>query len=182
MRSLGRRLRELREARSWSLKRIAAESGISVAAIQKIEAGDTNPSLLTVLSLAETLGEPVDRLIASSRAASSTVTVSRGVLPDVSAALAEDLAQPHMDARLLVLPARRAVDGEPAAAPMFYYLLDGEVRFGFADGGGEVLRTGDALHVAAGEAPRCTNLLARRSRVLCIVDRREPAPRQPEFA
>jgi len=182
MRSLGRRLRELRDARSWSLKRIAVESGVSVAAIQKIEAGDTNPSLLTVLSLAEALGEPVDRLVASSRAASSAITVTRGALPGASADLATDLAQRRMDARLMVLPARRAVEGEGAAGPMFYYLLDGEVRFGFADGATDVLRTGDALHMVTGQAPRCVNLLSRPSRILCIIDQRELAERQPEFA
>lgn len=182
MRSLGRRLRELREARSWSLKRIAMESGISVAAIQKIEVGDTNPSLLTVLSLAETLGEPVDRLIASSRAPSSAVTVTRGPLPDASADLATDLAQPRMGGKLIVLPARRALDNIEISGPMLFYVLDGEVRFGFPDGVAEVLHTGDALHIATGPAPRCANLLSRRSRVLCIADRREPAERQPEFA
>ena len=36
LRSFGRRLRHLRKARSWSLKRLSAESGISIAAIQKI--------------------------------------------------------------------------------------------------------------------------------------------------
>ena len=53
LRSLGRRLRELREARSWSLKRLSSESGVSIAAIQKIESGETNPNLLTVLSIAD---------------------------------------------------------------------------------------------------------------------------------
>ena len=70
LRSLGRRLRELREARSWSLKRLSAESGVSVAAIQKIESGDTNPNLLTVLAIADVLGESVDRLVVASRKAS----------------------------------------------------------------------------------------------------------------
>ena len=74
-------MRELREARSWSLKRLSTESGVSVAAIQKIESGDTNPNLLTVLAIADVLGESVDRLIAVSRKASQISNVVRGALP-----------------------------------------------------------------------------------------------------
>ena len=46
LRSLGRRLRQLREACSGSLQRLSAESRVSVAAIQKIEAGEASPSLI----------------------------------------------------------------------------------------------------------------------------------------
>ena len=81
LRSLGRRLRELREARSWSLKRLSSESGVSIAAIQKIEGGETNPNLLTVLAIADVLGESVDRLVAVSRKASQISNVVRGTLP-----------------------------------------------------------------------------------------------------
>ena len=81
LRSLGRRMRTLREARSWSLKRLSAESGVSVPAIQKIEIGETNPNLLTVMAIADVLGESVDRLVAASRKAGQISNVVRGTLP-----------------------------------------------------------------------------------------------------
>jgi transcriptional regulator with XRE-family HTH domain len=79
LRSLGRCLRDLREARSCSLKRLSSESGVSVAAIQKIESGETNPNLLTVLAIADVLGESVDRLVMLSRNASQISRVQRGI-------------------------------------------------------------------------------------------------------
>lgn len=182
LRALGRRLRELREARSWSLRRMAAESGVSVAAIQSIESGGANPSLVTVLALAESIGEPVDRLIASSRAATLGAHLGQGRLGDLSADLVGPSLRPRMAARLLVLPARRGIDAVAEDDAVFYYLLDGRVRFSFADGGTDTLDTGDSLHLAAGLAQRCTNLLNRRSRILLFTDRREPADRLMEIA
>jgi transcriptional regulator with XRE-family HTH domain len=177
LRALGRRLRELREARSWSLKRLAAESGISVAAIQKIEAGEASPSLLTTVAIAEVLGEPVDRLIAASRKASRAVNVARGVLPvqaSGSATLEPRLAQPRMHNQLIALPGLQRLDPEdlPSSGALLAYVLEGALRLAFADGQTERLATGDAIH-AAGELPvEWANPLARRSLVLCIADRR----------
>ena len=62
--AVGRRLRLHRVAKSWSLKRLSEVSGVSVAAIRKIELGESNPGLLTVLVLLEALdqtGRPADR-------------------------------------------------------------------------------------------------------------------------
>jgi transcriptional regulator with XRE-family HTH domain len=182
LQSLGRRLRELREARRWSLRHMAKEAGVSVAALQSVEAGNGNPSLLTVVALAESLGEPVDRLIASSRAASLTSQFGQGHLPDTTSDLSAPSGRPRLAARLLVLPARRALEEFAGDVPGFFYLLDGKVRFDFADGGAEELAAGDALHAAPGLVTRCTNLVVRRSRILFFTDRRDPAERQPEFA
>jgi transcriptional regulator with XRE-family HTH domain len=43
---LGQRIHALREAKGWSLRRLSANSEISVAAIQKIEAGSANPMFM----------------------------------------------------------------------------------------------------------------------------------------
>ena len=177
LRSLGRRLRELREARSWSLKRLSAESNVSVAAIQKIEAGEASPSLLTILAIAEVLGEPVDRLVAVSLKASRTVNVVRGVLPvqaNGSVALEPRLAQPRMNSQLIALPGLRRLDAEDVASSgaLLAYVLEGGLRVVFADGQSERLATGDSIH-AAGELPvEWANPLPRRSLILCIADRR----------
>jgi transcriptional regulator with XRE-family HTH domain len=182
LRALGRRLRELREARSWSLRRMASESGVSVAAIQTIESGGTSPSLQTVVALAGALGEPVDRLVASSKAATFAAQVGRGRLGDISSELQGPAVRPSLGARLLVVPARRSVEDVGSEGAGFFYVLDGKVRLAFTDGNTEDLASGDAVHLAGGLAARCTNLLPRRSRILFFTDRREPADRFLEFA
>ena len=63
LRAVGRRLRLKRVAKGWSLTHLSEMSGISVAAIRKVELGASNPSLLTIVALVEALDEPVDRLV-----------------------------------------------------------------------------------------------------------------------
>ncbi len=121
MRSLGMRLRELREARSWSLRRLALESEVSTAAIQKIELGETNPSLLTVLALAEALGEPVDRLVAVSLANSVASNFTHGVLPDTSGELKTAASGARLGSRLMVIAARRSMTPPGPEHPRFFF-------------------------------------------------------------
>jgi transcriptional regulator with XRE-family HTH domain len=180
LRSFGRRLRHLRKARSWSLKRLSAESGISIAAIQKIESGEANPSLLTVLAVAEVLGEPVDRLIGDSRQAGRAVRVVRGGLPqhgDRLQALASELLEPRLDSRLMILPARAALEADALPGGVFAYVIDGALSVSFADGGSQKLAVGDALHASKPLPIGWANPLPRRSLILCISDRREATTR-----
>jgi len=179
LRSLGRRLRQLREARNWSLKKLASESGISIAAIQKIEVGEANPSLLTVLAITEVLGEPVDRLIDASRELGAAVNHVRGTLParaQEAMALATELANPQMEAHFIPVASKERFDlrAHGINGPAFAYVLDGTVAIDQNDGAmPRVLRSGDAVHLDADVALGLTGQLARRSQVLCLADRRE---------
>jgi transcriptional regulator with XRE-family HTH domain len=182
LRALGRRMKELRDARRWSLRRMAKEAGVSMAAIQSVESGDGNPSLVTVVALAESLGEPVDRLIATAQRVGLAPQLGQGKLPDTSGELNHPEGRPRLAARLLVLPAKRALEEVDNAEPGFFYLLEGKVRFEFTDGAAQDLAPGDALHVAPGLVTRCSSLASRRSRILFFLDRREPADHPTEFA
>ena len=176
LRSLGRRLRELREARSWSLKRLSAESGVSVAAIQKIESGETNPNLLTVLAIADVLGELVDRLVAVSRKASQVSNVVRGTLParPLSSISLPSLDRPLITSRVIALAGRASLDqGEiPKDGALFAYVLDGSLQLRFPDGTSEQLGTGDLIDVTEELPIEWSNPAARRSVTLCIADGR----------
>jgi transcriptional regulator with XRE-family HTH domain len=176
LRSLGRRLRELREARSWSLKRLSAESGVSVAAIQKIESGETNPNLLTVLAIADVLGESVDRLVAASRKASQISHVARGMLPlrTLGASTLPALDHPRIKSRLIALAGRASLERAdiPKDGALFAYVLDGSLQLRFPNGTLEQLGTGDSIHVTEELPVEWINPLARRSVTLCIADRR----------
>ena len=175
LRSLGRRLRELREARSWSLKRLSAESGVSVAAIQKIESGETNPNLLTVLAIADVLGESVDRLVTVSRRAGQISNVVRGTLParPHGSISLPSLDRPRIKSRLIALAGRASLEHEiPKDGTLFAYVLDGALQLHFSDGTTEQLGTGDLIHVTERLPIEWINPLARRSVTLCIADRR----------
>jgi transcriptional regulator with XRE-family HTH domain len=176
LRSLGRRLRELREARSWSLKWLSAESSVSVAAIQKIESGETNPNLLTVLAIADVLGESVDRLVTVSRRASQISNVVRGALParPLGSISLPSLDRPRIRSRLIALAGRASLEHVeiPKDGALFAYVLDGALQLHFSDGTTEQLGTGDSIHVTEGLPIEWVNPLTRRSVTLCIADRR----------
>ena len=176
LRLLGRRLRELREARSWSLKRLSAESGVSVAAIQKIESGETNPNLLTVLAIADVLAESVDRLVAASRKASKVSNVARGSLRlrTLGSSTLPALDHPRIKSRLIALAGRTSLERAeiPKDGALFAYVLDGSLHLRFPDGTLEQLGTGDLIHVTEELPVEWINPLTRRSVTLCIGDRR----------
>ena len=174
LRSVGRRLRSLREVRGWSLKRLASESSVSIAAIQKIESGESNPSLLTVLAIAEVLGESVDRLVAASRKASQFSHVVRGTSPlrPLGSIALPALHEPRIESRLIALAARSSLDDIPKDGALFAYVLDGSLRLRFADGTAWQLGTGDSIHVKDELPVAWNNPLTRRSLTLCIADRR----------
>lgn len=175
LRALGRRVRALREVREWSLKRLAANAGVSVAAIQKIEAGAANPSLLTVIAIIEVLGGSVDQIISASRKPDRTVNVVRGTLDAKSAGttvLSATLDRCRMDCRLIALAAREQFRAGklPSAGPLFGYVLDGGLRLIFDDADPLRLATGDTFHITADTAVKWSNPLARRSLILCLAD------------
>jgi transcriptional regulator with XRE-family HTH domain len=173
IRALGRKIRTLREARNWSLSRLSSNSGVSVAAIQKVEAGASNPSLVTVVAIIDALGASVDQLISDARQLDPGVTVVRGTLqakPGESALFSSNLAERRMDCRVMALPARQRREDVAVGKPLFGYVLDGGLQLNFAKGESVQLSTGDAFHTTADTAAEWSNPLSRRSIVLCIND------------
>ena len=63
---LGRRIRDLRLSRNFSLKQLAAGAGVSASLVSQIENGRVDPSLSTLRKIALTMGVPVFALIAES--------------------------------------------------------------------------------------------------------------------
>ena len=54
--ALGMRIRSLREQRGWTLRNLADAAGTSVSQIGKMERGECNVTLTTLLPVAEKLG------------------------------------------------------------------------------------------------------------------------------
>jgi transcriptional regulator with XRE-family HTH domain len=180
--ALGKLLRQLREQRGWSLKQLATQSGISVAAIQKIEAGEANPGFVTVAAITEALGTSIDQIISAARTEARFVSVLSGHIPDSGDAgadgrdLSEQLSDARLAVRLLTLPPRSdlAADATPEIGPLFAYVIGGALRLTFSDDTVEELKTGDAIHIKDDMPAAWSNPNVRPTMVLCVTDR-EPA-------
>jgi transcriptional regulator with XRE-family HTH domain len=61
--SIAERIRDLRQAKSWSQERLADEAGLSTNAISRIERGDRGPRLETVAQIATALNMPLSKLV-----------------------------------------------------------------------------------------------------------------------
>jgi DNA-binding XRE family transcriptional regulator len=59
---LGRQLRERRQKRGWTVEEASERYGIEPAHVRRIEAGRTNPSLATLLSIADALSTDLAEL------------------------------------------------------------------------------------------------------------------------
>lgn len=55
LKDFGKKLEKLRKAKKLSYRKFAYAADLSVSYIQKLEAGDSNPSYTTLLKLAEAL-------------------------------------------------------------------------------------------------------------------------------
>jgi transcriptional regulator with XRE-family HTH domain len=72
---IGRRVREHRTARGWTLDELADRSGVSRRMVINIEHGEGNPSIATLLRISDALGVGLPVLVDVER--SSTLTVTR---------------------------------------------------------------------------------------------------------
>lgn len=57
--TFGQRLKHLRESAGLTQVELAATAGLSMRAVQQLEAGERQPALATAAALAAALGEPV---------------------------------------------------------------------------------------------------------------------------
>jgi transcriptional regulator with XRE-family HTH domain len=186
--SFGQRVRWLREARGWSIQRLAREAGLSVIAIRNLESGSADPRLHSALAIAEALGEPIDRLIASARAASVSVRLLEGAnvpgpVPEEvqSSDITGEMHEPRMAAQILVMGARTTVDAPKALnrRPTFCYVLDGGISVSFPDGDVHHLQEGDAIHFAEAGEVQITTSRNGSARVLRVIDLASRLPTAP---
>jgi transcriptional regulator with XRE-family HTH domain len=76
--AVGRRLRELREARGWSLSELARLAGVGKATLSGLENGTRDPRLETLYAVAGALGVPMSALTLDRGAPPSTASAVRG--------------------------------------------------------------------------------------------------------
>lgn len=76
--TIGRRLRDLREARGISLSELARTAGVGKATLSGLENGTRNPTLETMYAIAAALGLPMSALTLDPGAPPSSATPVRG--------------------------------------------------------------------------------------------------------
>ncbi len=72
--AIGTRVKQQRQSRGWTLDRLADSAGVSRRMVVSVEKGDVNPSVGTLLRLAEALGVGLPILVEPPEATPVTVT------------------------------------------------------------------------------------------------------------
>ncbi|HET7235923.1 MAG TPA: cupin domain-containing protein [Actinomycetota bacterium] len=176
--SIGPKLRELRQQKGLSLKQLAERSGVSAAAIHKIERNNMVPTITTLMRLATALNRSVAWFVSENehedRAAALVRSRDRRPVYTSKTGLAlEGISGPY--GRFLIAGALARV--EPGAssgrAPMEHlgeelvYVLEGSIEIQVA-GEDFALRRGDALHFRTDRPHRWRNPGARPARLLWL--------------
>ena len=154
----GRRLREIRKAQGQTLEDLSSASGLSRAAVSKIERGEMSPTYDSLLKIARGLKSDVAKLISGRQPAGGAYDVTR------AGEGAEHPADKRFPTRLLApnLPDRalHAFVTEVRAIPIkiygpwdshdsedFLYVLDGVIEVHLRDQPPIRLKKGDSMQV-----------------------------------
>lgn len=150
------RLRDLRMGRGWTQDELAQRAGLSKSYLSRSEDGERQPSLASLLSLAQAHGVPLASPFASPVEDNKHCTVLRaGALPEQqgNGLSYTPLSRPKRAANMhpirVTVPARRA-DGEMYRheGEEWLHVLSGTLRLALADETHE-LHPGDSAHFDA---------------------------------
>jgi len=188
-RILAARLREERRRRRFSLRRLAALSGLSPTTIHQIETGRGSPSLATLQALASTLGVPLATLFEggppASRAPALLLPARKRPRTRTSGGTLERLATGIPGQRLRGLVITLAPGGDTGAEAMTH--PGHELVFGLAgrcvyEVVGKEYRVGpgDSLLLDSRQPHRGRNPGRREARLLLVLYTPEEEPRWME--
>jgi transcriptional regulator with XRE-family HTH domain len=154
--AIGPKVRELRRQKNFSLQQLSERSGVSVAAIHKIERNGMVPTVATLMKLAIALNRPMSYFVEEDAADLRPAVVIRAhegkpVFTSKTGIDLRNISGPY--GRFFMHGAKAVIEpgGESGLEPMvhpgeeFVYLLSGTLSFN-VDGEVFVLSPGDALH------------------------------------
>ena len=161
VRHLGSRVRALRRQRGLTLQQLADDAGLSRRALNAIELGTANPSLITVDKVARALGTDFARL-ATTPADAALSTVPRAEATTVWSTPAGSRALLHVSARerggpelwsWLLRPGER-YEAQPDAprSEELFLVTAGSLTVHAAGAPSAVLHAGDAARLASDRA------------------------------
>ena len=153
--SLGKRIQEIRAARSLSVRKLAGQAGITPSMLSQIETGQVNPSINTLRSIAQVLEIPLylffqceteDEVIVHPE---TRRTIGSKNEPDVQYELLTPNTRGDIEFCLMIIPPHqssyqdnRSHEGEEVA-----YLLEGESVELEMDGKDYLMTTGDSVRI-----------------------------------
>ena len=161
---LGTRLRSLRTERDWTLEELSKRADLSPPYLSRLEAGERQPSLAALISMAQAFEIPIAALFEKGQPASRiAVTKAGSGQPHISnGAMYTPLTgrrdKTHLNAVLLDVPVRltdRTMNRHDSEE--FVYILSGAVTLTVGDES-VTLSVGDAAHYDAREPHRMDGL------------------------
>ena len=157
--TLGRKLREMRQKKDWSLADLAKRSGVALSSLSRMETGKMTGTLESHLRVARALGARVSELYASLDPAGPAVEVRQAEETGdtlvagkgaVLAVLASTPLQKKMLPALVHLAPKKSTQKQrgPAGSERFIYVLKGQLEAAVGD---QVVRagTGESLYLQA---------------------------------
>ncbi len=133
--AVGRRLRELRQARGLSLSGLARAAAVGKATLSELERGTRNPTLETMYAIAAALSVPLSALTLDAGAPANTATPVRGAA--VVSTLLEVFHEPaatYEYLRISVLPgAEQRSPAHPPGVTEYLTVFTGQLVAGPVD-------------------------------------------------
>lgn len=163
---LGRRLRELRNARGLRLSDLASASGLSVSFLSQVEQGQSDIAVGRLMRIAHALQVQLTDLVDLPTAPARRLVRAgdRAALPTPSEGLeiellAESLADGHTYAisHLASGSSIEARGSRPAGQDYFIYMLEGRAIIEFSSGAPITLDEGDSISFTSEDFRRLTN-------------------------
>jgi transcriptional regulator with XRE-family HTH domain len=175
---IGGNLKRLRTRQGYSLERLAKLAGVSRAMLGQIENGQSVPTILLLLKVADALAVPLAALVAVSTPR-STIVLRRNKSKVLNASggrftlrpLFPVDAGPRVEFYEARLAARHseALDAQPGGAKESFVVLKGHVELTVGSEPPISLAEGDAAYVEASEVPRTLRNLDGHEAVLHVV-------------
>ena len=153
--TLGKKLKDFRQARDWSLAELAKRSGVALSSLSRIETGKMTGTLESHLKVARALGVRLSELYASLDVPGPTVELKRAEDPSdqiaegkgatLSVLTSTPLQKKMLPALLRLAPKKNTQKQRgPAGSERFLYVLKGQLEATVGDqtaraGAGETL-------------------------------------------
>ena len=172
---VGTRIREIREAKGYSLRTLAERSGLSLNAISRIERGENSPTVSSLQRLATALAVPINEFFKTGKEYVTIVvrknqrsrTRGEGVLfESLGNGLPGQMIEPFL---MTLLPG--ATGGEEPishAGEEFVYCVEGEIEY-LVDEEWHRLEAGDSLLFQSPQPHMCRNTSLEQAILLLIV-------------
>jgi transcriptional regulator with XRE-family HTH domain len=172
---VGSSIREIREAKGYSLRGLAERSGLSLNAINRIERGVSSPTVSSLQRLATALSVPINRFFEIGNEYATILirknqrmrTRGKGVLfESLGSGLPGQMIEPFL---MTLLPG--AVGGEEPishAGEEFVYCVEGEVEY-LVNDEWHRLEAGDSLLFQSPQPHLCRNTGLKQAIVLLII-------------